>query len=242
MTAYLFVLGVGLAAGALSGVIGTGASIMLLPVLVLQFGPRQAVPIMAIAGLMSNIGKVLAWRREIDWKAFSAYSVTGVPAAAVGARGLLVLPSHAVDIVLGAFFLAMIPCRRRLAAMDARLAPWQLAVAGGLIGLLTGIVTSTGPLSVPAFASYGLVKGAFLSTEAASSLAMGLSKAATFRELGLLPYPSIVQGLVVGASVMAGTFAGKAVVRRMSVALFQHVLDALFLCAGVAMLYAAWSD
>ena len=60
MTSYLFVLVVGLAAGALSGTIGTGASIMLLPVLVLQFGPKEAIPIMAIAGLMSILGKVAA--------------------------------------------------------------------------------------------------------------------------------------------------------------------------------------
>ncbi len=58
---YAFVLIVGLCAGALSGIIGTGSSIMLLPVLVYQFGPKQAVPIMAIAALMSNIAKVMAW-------------------------------------------------------------------------------------------------------------------------------------------------------------------------------------
>ena len=39
---------------------------------------------------------------------------------------------------------------------------------------------STGPLSVPAFTSYGLVKAAFLSTEAASSLALYVSKVVTF--------------------------------------------------------------
>jgi uncharacterized membrane protein YfcA len=37
---------VGLAAGSLSGIIGTGSSIMLLPTLVYQFGPKQTVPIM----------------------------------------------------------------------------------------------------------------------------------------------------------------------------------------------------
>jgi len=54
---YVFVLIVGLVAGALSGIIGTGSSIMLLPILVFQFGPKQAVPIMAISGLMANIAK-----------------------------------------------------------------------------------------------------------------------------------------------------------------------------------------
>jgi uncharacterized membrane protein YfcA len=164
VTGYFFVLTVGLISGALSGIIGTGSSIVLLPILVLQFGPKQAVPIMAIAALMSNIGKVLAWWREIDWKACVAYSVTGVPAAALGARTLLVLPSHVVDVALGLFFLAMIPGRRRLVTLNLRLSLWHLAVAGAAIGFVTGIVISTGPLSVPVFTSYGLLKGAFLST------------------------------------------------------------------------------
>lgn len=98
MVNYVLVLALGLAAGSLSEIIGTGASIMLLPVLVFQFGPKQAVPIMAIAALMSNVAKVTAWWREVDWRAFAAYSMTGIPAAALGARTLLVLPSPVVDL------------------------------------------------------------------------------------------------------------------------------------------------
>ena len=61
MANYVLVLALGLVAGSLSGIIGTGASIILLPVLVLQYGPKQAVPIMAIAALMSNVAKMMAW-------------------------------------------------------------------------------------------------------------------------------------------------------------------------------------
>ena len=112
MSAYAFVLIVGLAAGVLSGVVGTGSSIMLLPILVFEYGPKQAVPIMAIAALMSNMARVAAWWREVNWRAFAAYSLPGMPAAALGARTLLILPSRVVDIALGVFFLAMIPLRR----------------------------------------------------------------------------------------------------------------------------------
>ena len=42
----LLILGVGLVAGTLSGIVGFGSSIMMMPVLVLVFGPREAVPIM----------------------------------------------------------------------------------------------------------------------------------------------------------------------------------------------------
>jgi len=239
MANYVLVLALGLVAGSLSGIIGTGASIMLLPVLVFQFGPKQAVPIMAIAALMSNVAKLMAWWREVDWRAFAAYSITGIPAAALGARTLLILPSRVVDLALGLFFLMMIPGRRWLTAMNLRIRLWQLALAGAVIGFLTGIVISTGPLSVPAFTSYGLLKGALLSTEAASSLALMVSKVTTFRHLGALPYSSILQGLIIGASVMAGAFVGKAVVLRMSIGMFQHVLDGLLLCSGLAMLWGA---
>jgi uncharacterized membrane protein YfcA len=231
---------VGLAAGALSGIIGTGSSIMLLPVLVYQFGPKQAVPIMAIAALMSNIAKVMAWWREVDWRAFAAYSIPGIPAAALGARTLLVLPPQIVDIALGVFFLSMIPARRWMHAGRFTISLWQLALVGAAIGFLTGIVLSTGPLSVPAFTSYGLVKGAFLSTEAASSLALMVSKVVTFQQSGALPLPAIIQGVIIGSAVMAGSFVGKLVVQRMSSGTFQLVLDILLGCSGLSLLWAAF--
>ena len=237
--AYALILLVGLVSGAVSGIIGAGSSIMLLPVLVYQFGPKQAVPIMAIAALMSNVAKMTAWWREVDWRAFAAWSIPGVPAAALGARTLLVLPARAVDIALGTFFLAMIPLRRWLRARELRIGLGGLAIAGAAIGFVTGIVLSTGPLSVPAFLAFGLAKGAFLSTEAASSLALMLSKVATFRELGALPGPAIVQGLVIGASVMVGSYAAKALVQRMSLPSFHYLLDALLVVSGLSLLWAA---
>ncbi len=223
----------------LSGIIGTGASILLLPLLVFEYGPQQAVPIMAIASVMANLAKALSWWREVNWRAFAAYSIPGVPAAALGARTLLVLPPRLVDLALGAFFLAMIPAQRWLRMRDLRIGLWQLALAGAAIGFLTGIVLSTGPLSVPAFSAFGLARGAFLSTEAVSSLALMVSKAVTFQRLGALPPPAILQGLIIGASVMAGAFLGKRVVQRMSLRAFQHLLDAVLLCSGLSLLWAA---
>ena len=39
--AFLFVLTVGLMAGTISGIVGTGSSIMLMPVLVYAYGPKK---------------------------------------------------------------------------------------------------------------------------------------------------------------------------------------------------------
>jgi uncharacterized protein len=58
--------------------------------------------------------------------------------------------------------------------------------------------------------------------------------------MGALPTPSIVQGVIIGLSVMAGAFVGKAVVLRMSTHTFESLLDALLLCSGLSLLWAAF--
>lgn len=239
MMGYTLVLFVGVAAGMLSGIIGTGSSMMLMPVLVVFFGPQQAVPIMAIGAVMGNLGKAFAWWREIDWKACGAYCLTAIPGAALGVHTLLALPAHVVDIALGVFFVAMIPTRRWLARRSVKFTLLHLALIGGPIGFLTGIVVSTGPITVPVFTSYGLERGAFLATEAAGSLGVYATKIAAFKEFGALPADIIVKGLTAGAALMTGSFFAKSIVVRMKPATFRLLVDGLMLSSGLSLLWAA---
>ncbi len=234
---FALVLAVGLVAGTISGIVGFGASIMVMPVLVILFGPQRAVPIMAIVSILANLSRILVWWREISWRHCAVYAATAAPAAALGARTLLQLSPRVVETALGAFFLAMIPARRALAARNLRVSLWQLAIMGAAIGYLTGIVASTGPISVPVFLALGLVKGAFLSTEAAASLAIYLSKAATFRVLGALPWDLVVAGLVIGSSLMAGSFVARRFVLKLEPERFRHLMDGLLLASGLTMLW-----
>ena len=226
-------------AGTIGGIVGFGTSIMLMPALVLVYGPRQAVPIMAVAVIMANASRVLAWWREVDWRTTLAYCATGIPFAALGARTLLVLPPGIVEAVLGVFFIAMIPVRRWMAAQDWKLKRWHLAVVGAFIGFLSGIIVSTGPLNAPFFLMHGLVKGAYLATEAMSSLAVFSAKAVTFRALGALPAESVIDGLIIGSSLMAGAFIAKRYVKQIDAERFRLLMDGLLLVAGLTMLWAA---
>jgi uncharacterized membrane protein YfcA len=236
---FIFVLTVGLVAGTISGIVGTGSSIMLLPVLVYEFGPKEAVPIMAVAAVMANLSRILAWWREVDWRATAAYSITGIPAAALGARTLLTLPSHAVDIAIGLFLIAMVPIRHWLAKHAFTINLWHLALGGAIIGYITGIVVSTGPLSVPLFLFYGLSKGAFLATEAASSLGLYLSKSVTFQQFGALNADVLLKGVIAGSSLMAGAFIAKRFVLKLDANVFRLVMDGIMLLAGLSMLWNA---
>jgi uncharacterized membrane protein YfcA len=236
---FAFILAVGLVAGTLSGIVGFGSSIMLMPVLVIAYGPLQAVPIMAIAAIMANLSRILVWWREVDWRAVGAYSATGVPAAALGAATLLVLPTRLIEAALGLFFISMIALRRWMAARDLRLRLGHLALLGVPVGYLTGIVVSTGPITAPIFLAAGLVKGAFLSSEAAASLAVYAAKAAVFRSFGALPLDILAKGLVTGSTLMAGAFIAKRFVLKMDPASFRLLMDGLMLASGLSLLAAA---
>jgi uncharacterized protein len=236
---WILVLVIGLVAGTLGGIVGFGTSIMLLPVLVIMFGPLEAVPMMAVTALMANLSRVIAWWREVDWPVCAAYSITGVPFAALGATTLLSLSTQLIELCLGGFFILMIPARRWLQASGLKVRLWHMSVIGAAIGFLTGIVVSTGPINTPFFLSYGLVKGAFLSTEAMSSLAVYASKAAVFTGFGALTWAILWKGLIVGSSVMAGAWVAKRFVLRMEPQQFRLLMDGLMLMAGVTMLVTA---
>jgi uncharacterized membrane protein YfcA len=237
---WLAVLALGLAAGTISGIVGFGASIMLMPALMLAFGPREAVPIMAIAALLANLSRVLVWWREIDWRANAYYCVTAVPMAALGARSLLVLDPRLVEGILGALFLAMIPIRRWLMARGLRVKAWHFTLIGAGIGFLSGMVASTGPINTPFFLAYGLVKGAYIATEALGSMAIGLTKALVFRRFDALPIETVIRGLFIGSSLMIGSRLAKGFVLRLDAERFRLLMDLLLAGAGFVLLWGAF--
>jgi len=240
MEIYICVALIAMLAGVLSGIVGTGSSLLLLPMMVSVFGPKLAIPIMGIAAILGNLSRIVAWWGEIDWRATLAYTLPGVPAASLGAHVLLALPPWTIDCALGIFFWIMIPVRRHVKNNRWTLSINQLGFCGGTVGFLTGLVLSTGPVSVPIFTAYGLSGGAFIGTEAASALLLYMSKVSTFAFQGALSMHVALIGVFVGGGIMLGTLSSKALVQRLTATHFSFLIDALLLISGTGLLYSAW--
>jgi len=234
--AFLFLLAI--AAGVLSGVVGTGSSLLLLPALVWLYGPRVAVPVMGIAAVMGNVGRVIAWWRRIAWRPVIAFALPGAPAAALGAHTLLSIPPAVVDGALAAFFIAMIAVRRSTVIERWRFTTWHMALAGAVVGFLTGMVFSTGPLDVPIFTAYGLGGGAFLGTEAASSLLLYGGKLATFGAAGALTGATVIRGVVIGGALMSGSIVARRVVERVGLRTYEFLIDIVLAVGAATMILA----
>jgi uncharacterized membrane protein YfcA len=238
---WLAILVFGLAAGTIGGIVGFGGSTILMPILVIGFGPKEAVPIMAIGGVLANISRIAVWWREVDWRAAAIYCATGVPFAALGARTMLALDPHLLELLLGVFLISTIPLRRRLLAGGFTIGLAGLALAGASVGYLSGLVATTGPVNTPFFLAYGLVKGAFVSTEALGSLGVFGTKTIVFHTFGVLPGETVARGLIVGSSMMAGSWVAKRFLSHLDAAQFQLLMDVVLVLAGLSMFWSVWS-
>ena len=128
------------------------------------------------------------------------------------------LPPGIVEVALGAFFIAMVPLRRLIAAHDLRLGLWHLA---GVLSLRLG-------------------EGRF-SCNRSRRFACDLRHQVdhVFRTLGALPFDALMRGLITGSSLMAGTLLAKRVVVKLPAERFRVLMDGLLLVSGAAMLWAA---
>lgn len=230
----------GLAAGVLGGVLGFGTTIILMPALVYFYGPMQTIPVIAITATVANISRIFLWWRVIDWRACAIYSLTAIPAVVLGAHTLVSLNERLIQLVLGIFLISLIPIRRWMRRQQFYLKLWQLSLVGAFIGFLTGIVATTGAINTPFFLAYGLGKGAFIGTEAASTLSILFAKGITFHQLGVLNSTAIIQGLLIGSTVMAGSILSKRIVLSLPEKSFMFLMELVMLISGILIIRMAF--
>ena len=231
------VLGVlGLSAGVLGGVIGFGTTIILMPALVYFYGPIQAIPVIALVATVANLSRIFLWWSVINWKVCFVYSITAIPAVILGVNTLVTLDDRLVEITLGFFLILLIPIRRWMRKQNFYLKLWQMSLVGAVIGYLTGIVATTGAINTPFFLAFGLTKGAYLGTEAASTLSILFTKGITFHQLGFLNTTAIIQGLLIGSCVLLGSIFSKRIVLALPEKKFLLLMELVMLISGVSIL------
>lgn len=226
-------------AALLAAVTGFGGAAVLLPMLVFVFGVREAIPILTVAQLIGNGSRVWFNRRELDWRVVAWFAAGGVPMALLGGVLFAHAPLAALTRVLGAFLILIVAIRHMPKMKGYRPPLRGFAVIGAGASFLSALLGSVGPLMAPFFLAYGLVKGAYIGTEALSTVVMHVAKLIAYRESAVLPMHAVLSGLALGPLMVAGSFAGKRVVDRLPERVFVLLIDLTLLAAGVIFL-AGW--
>lgn len=228
----IILLVVGLLAGFLSGAVGFGGGMILLPVVTSFYGVTVAVPVCTIAQLLSNITKVGLGFKQINWKQAGFFLITAAPLTALGAFGFASVPKVLLTRIL-CIFLIVFAIMKLAGKMNLPKKKGTMLIGGGITGLVNGFLGISGPLSSAVFLTLGLAPVAYISTEATAAMTMHLIKILMYGKLNLVDGPILVKGLCIGAAMMVGNFIGLKIIRNARSKTYQKVVAAVMICASI---------
>ena len=223
------------------GLLGSGGSIVTLPVLVYVAGipAHQAVTMsLVVVGGTSLLGSLLNLRRgTFDLRAGVFFALSGMAGAFVGARFTHLVSAPMLMLLFGA--LMVVVGTRMLRDKDTGLAlrrcrPLRCLGVGVTVGGLTGFLgVGGGFLILPALV---LFAGLEMKTAIGTSLAV-IAVNCFGGLLGQLRYVSFDWLLTLGflLAAMAGMFAGAALAKRLSPAVLRRGFAWCVVLLGVAL-------
>ncbi len=236
LTQFAILIAVAFLAATLAAVTGFGGAALLLPVLVVAYGVREAIPILTVAQLVGNGSRVWLNRRAVDFSVVRWFTLGGVPAALLGGVLFSTAPISILTRGLGAFLILLVVWRR------ARRAPPRMplrgfAVLGACSSFLSALLGSVGPLMAPFFLAYGLVKAAYIGTEALTTVLMHVTKLVAYQQTSVLSTHALWAGASLTPAMIAGSYVGKRIVDRLPERVFIAVIEMTLLVAGALFLW-----
>ena len=227
-------------AAEIGGLAGYGTGLILPVALAPVIGVVHIIPVMAVAMMINNASRVLAFRRDIEWPHVRRMLWLGLPACLLGAWGYTRLDARWVALLLGVFLLASIPLRRALQRARLRLGARGEVVAGGAFGVIEGGMTGTGVILISMLMAAGVQGAALIATDAVVSTVMSLAKVLLFGGVSRLDATLAITGALVGLCTAPGAFVARAILRRMPQQIHLRVMEVVVVCGGLGFLWRAW--
>lgn len=230
-----------LIAGVLDTVAGFGGGLLLLPILVLVAGSKDAVLLSALIPLGWNIVRIWMLREWMNWRVVGLFALGIVPGALVSGQFLADIDAEllrrAIGIVL-IFFGGYYVARLYLDIPSPRITmkPWLYVPLGLVTGAIGGVLgAGHGPLQSWGLSAGGLSPREIIASNGAIGGVTALARVAGYGAAGLLHdglwLPAAV-GFVAGA---AGAIYGVRLSLRARDTTLELVIGGALILAGVRM-------
>jgi uncharacterized membrane protein YfcA len=157
----------------------------MLLVLAWAVGIQDAIPILTIAQLIGNLSRVVFNKRELKWPVVWHFVLGAVPAAIIGGIIFATTPAAALVRLLGGFLILMVVYRHTHWGENAKLTLRGFVPLGAASGIISAVLGMVGPFATPFFLFYGLVKGAYIGTEAMTAVVMDITKLGVYGSYAL---------------------------------------------------------
>ena len=226
-------------ASILGGLSGFGTGLVLPVFLVPVVGVANVIPVMAVAMLFNNGGRVVAFWHEVQWLHVRRMLAFGLPACVAGAYSYTLLSAGWVVLLLGTFLLLSVPLRRILGRARLRVSPQAEFGAGAAFGFVNGGMTGAGVILISVLMSIGIQGSALVATDAVISVVMGVAKVVLFGSVSALDLRLGLVGLLVGLCTAPGAFVARALLRRIPAGIHATFMELIVIAGAIALLWRA---
>lgn len=228
---------VAFSASILGGLSGFGTGLVLPAFLAPLVGVTNVIPVMAVAMLFNNGGRVVAFWDKVQWTHVRLVLAFGLPACIAGAYGYTLLSADWIALLLGVFLLASVPLRRLMNHSRFRFSTRSECVAGTLFGFLNGGMTGAGVVLISILMSSGVLGGALVATDAVISVVMGLAKVILFGSLAALNLELAFMGLLVGLCTAPGAFVARSLLKHIPAHIHAWFMELIVIAGAVSLLW-----
>lgn len=230
----------GLIAGTLDTVVGFGGALLLLPVLVLLTGQKEAVYLSPIVSLAWSLPRMALTRQWIRWRAVGLFAVGIIPATIIGTLVLnsiddLVLRRiiGGILILFGAYYVIRlyveIPQPRKLHTTAFPV----VGFISGFVGTVAG--AGHGPINGGALMAAGLPVRDGAATNGAIGGAAAIFRAISFTANGSYTDELLAPALLASAGACLGAFLGVRLSTRSKEATLELTIGVVIILAGIKM-------
>ncbi len=235
----LLVAGVALFASVLGGVAGYGTGALMPLILVPMVGAENVVPIIALAGMLTNAGRTIAFWKHVEWHRALIVLAGAVPPCVITAYGYTMLTGKGAQLVIGTMLMLTVPLRYALRRRAIVLSDRGLLYGSIGYGTAVGGTVGAGVILLSLLMAAGLMGPAVIATDAMLSIAIGISRLMVFGFAGALTPKVIAYALLIGVIAFPGAFLARAFVKRMPLHVHTAILDAVVLIGGAVMVFGA---
>ena len=228
----IILIAAGLVAGLISGTVGFGGSLILLPTVTSFYGIEVAVPMATVAQLLSNIFRMGAGFKAIRWRKVWQFLILAAPLTVAGAYGFVVVPKELMTRILCAVLVifAILELYQKITLPKSRM---TMIVGGGISGVINGLLCLSGPISSAVFLTLGLSPVAYIASEAASAVVMHIIQMIMYGEFGLMGKMIILDGLYLGVAMVIGNFIAMKFIRDIRRKIYRRIVAAVMIVCSI---------
>lgn len=222
-------------AAAISGAAGFGGALLLLPLLVVYVGAEQAVPLLTVAQLIGNLSRAGFGFSKIQWRPVGLFLIGAIPLAILGALSFLQLPKELVTRCIGLAIIVFVVLKIT-GILKLKPGKLLLVLGGGIVGFLSGLVGSAGPIGAVIFLTLGLPPVAYVASEATTALVMHGVKLIIYQQFISLDHQFWLLAILLGIAMILGTWTAKRIIEKITPENFQKYISVLLIAIGLYML------